>query len=322
MVRAELKSKSTTATLAIDDGRLVQRIVGPADAYLKIIEHGFDVTIRTVPEGFSISGASAAVKHAGDALTEISKAARNKAIVLDEGYVRGLLSQHTGGPAEQIRTRKKLITARTPAQSDYIRMLREKALVFGIGPAGTGKTYLAALYAAYLLESGQVERLVLTRPAVEAGERLGFLPGDMKDKVDPYLRPLYDALYEVFTPDQVEKHIEAGIIEIAPLAFMRGRTLANAAILLDEAQNTTSMQMKMFLTRLGEGSKMFVTGDPSQLDLPPNVKSGLMEAVGLLRDDRDIGVLTFKNSDVVRRDLVGRIVTAYDRHALTLKQGG
>ena len=213
----------------------------------------------------------------------------------------------------QIATRRKVIKARTPAQSQYIRALEKIDLVFGIGPAGTGKTYLAVAYAAHCLERGLVERIILSRPAVEAGERLGFLPGDLKEKVDPYLRPLYDALYDVLPPEKVERDMAAGVIEIAPLAFMRGRTLTNAAIILDEAQNTTTMQMKMFLTRLGEGSKMFVNGDPSQIDLPPGVKSGLMEAVGVLDGVPGIEAIRFLNGDIVRRDLVQKIVEAYDR---------
>jgi len=186
-------------------------------------------------------------------------------------------------------------------------------LVFGVGPAGTGKTYLAVAYAAHCLERGIVERIILSRPAVEAGERLGFLPGDMREKVDPYLRPLYDALYDVLPPEKVERDLETGVIEIAPLAFMRGRTLANACVILDEAQNTTSMQMKMFLTRLGENSKMTVTGDPSQIDLPPGMKSGLDEAIALLDGVNGIEAIRFTGADVVRRDLVARIVEAYDR---------
>ena len=186
----------------------------------------------------------------------------------------------------QIATRKATIVARTPAQDAYMRALERSELVFGVGPAGTGKTYLAVAHAAQLLERGDVNRIILSRPAVEAGERLGFLPGDMKDKVDPYLRPLYDALYDMMPGDKVERAITAGVIEIAPLAFMRGRTLANAAVILDEAQNTTSMQMKMFLTRLGENGRMIVTGDPSQVDLPRGVKSGLVEALQILRRRR------------------------------------
>jgi phosphate starvation-inducible PhoH-like protein len=197
-------------------------------------------------------------------------------------------------------------------QSAYIQALQRTDLVFGVGPAGTGKTYLAVAYAAQCLERGLVDRIVLSRPAVEAGERLGFLPGDMREKVDPYLRPLYDALYDVLPQAKVERDLETGVIEIAPLAFMRGRTLAHSFVILDEAQNTTSMQMKMFLTRLGEGSKMVVTGDPSQIDLPSGQRSGLEEAVGLLAGVRGIEAIRFTAADVVRRDLVARIVEAYD----------
>jgi phosphate starvation-inducible PhoH-like protein len=230
-------------------------------------------------------------------------------------HARQEITQPTSEGQAQISTRRRVVKARTPAQSTYIRALDKTDLVFGIGPAGTGKTYLAVAYAAQCLERGIVERIILSRPAVEAGERLGFLPGDMREKVDPYLRPLYDALDDVLPPDKVEKDIESGVIEIAPLAFMRGRTLSNAFVILDEAQNTTPMQMKMFLTRLGENSKMVITGDPSQIDLPPGVKSGLDEAVKLLDGVLGIEAVHFTQSDVVRRDLVARIVAAYDRAA-------
>nr|WP_321458595.1 PhoH family protein [uncultured Cohaesibacter sp.] len=215
----------------------------------------------------------------------------------------------------QIATRKKKLTARTATQDAYIRAMDRADLIFGTGPAGTGKTYLAVAYAAALLERGVVERIILSRPAVEAGERLGFLPGDMKEKVDPYLRPLYDALYDMMPADKVEREIEAKIIEIAPLAFMRGRTLSNAVVILDEAQNTTSMQMKMFLTRLGENSKMIITGDPSQIDLPSGELSGLVQAMELLSDIPSIVRVQFTAKDVVRHELVARIVTAYDEDA-------
>ncbi len=212
----------------------------------------------------------------------------------------------------QIRTRKKHIIARTPRQSQYIRGMEQSDLVFAFGPAGTGKTYIAVAAAAAALEQGKVERIILSRPAVEAGERLGFLPGDMREKVDPYLRPLYDALYDCLPAERVEKEIENNVIEIAPLAFMRGRTLSNSFVILDEAQNCTTMQMKMFLTRLGEGSKMVITGDPTQIDLPKGEKSGLMDASYLLRKVNEIKQITFKGEDVVRRDLVAKIVAAYD----------
>jgi phosphate starvation-inducible PhoH-like protein len=198
-------------------------------------------------------------------------------------------------------------------------------LLFGIGPAGTGKTYLAVAHAAQLLERGVIEKIILSRPAVEAGERLGYLPGDMKEKVDPYLRPLYDALYDMIQGDKVERAITAGVIEIAPLAFMRGRTLSNAAVILDEAQNTTAMQMKMFLTRLGENARMIVTGDPSQIDLPRGVKSGLVEALHVLRGVEGVVTVRFRDTDVVRHPLVSRIVAAYDAeyamHAESNKAG-
>jgi phosphate starvation-inducible PhoH-like protein len=202
---------------------------------------------------------------------------------------------------------------RTPTQAAYLKAIDANDLSFGLGPAGTGKTYLAVAKAVENLLAGRVDRIILSRPAVEAGEQLGFLPGDMREKVDPYLRPLYDALYDVLPAAKVERDLLSGVIEIAPLAFMRGRTLAHAFVILDEAQNTTSMQMKMFLTRMGDGSKMAVTGDPSQIDLPAGQKSGLEQAVGLLRGVKGIEAVRFDAGDVVRRDLVARIVEAYDK---------
>jgi phosphate starvation-inducible PhoH-like protein len=214
---------------------------------------------------------------------------------------------------EQIATRKRGgVRARNAAQDNYLKLLKRNELVFAEGPAGTGKTWLAVGKAVSLLEQGVVERLILSRPAVEAGERLGFLPGDMREKVDPYLRPVYDALYDFMDGRSVERGMQTGMIEVAPLAFMRGRTLTNACVLLDEAQNTTSMQMKMFLTRLGEGSRMIVTGDPSQTDLPAGQKSGLAEAVSLLSTVEGVGHVRFSGADVVRHDLVRRIVAAYE----------
>jgi phosphate starvation-inducible PhoH-like protein len=204
------------------------------------------------------------------------------------------------------------LRAPTAAQDLYIRALKRHELVFGIGPAGTGKTWLAVAQAAQLFERKEVDRIILTRPAVEAGERLGFLPGDLREKVDPYLRPIYDALYDLMDSRIVERALQSGEIEIAPLAFMRGRTLTNAAIILDEAQNTTSMQMKMFLTRLGENSRMIVTGDPSQVDLPNGQTSGLAEATRLLDGVEGVAQVTFTAEDVIRHELVARIVAAYE----------
>jgi phosphate starvation-inducible PhoH-like protein len=265
----------------------------------------------------TLTGPAAACETARDVLEKLYARIRQGEDV-GPGDVDGLLrhAADEAPPADglaQIRTRRRVVTARTPNQGLYIQAMDRVDLVFGLGPAGTGKTYLAVAYAAQCLERGQVERIVLSRPAVEAGERLGFLPGDMREKVDPYLRPLYDALYDVLPPAKVERDLATGVIEIAPLAFMRGRTLAHAFVILDEAQNTTSMQMKMFLTRLGEGSKMAVTGDPSQIDLPPGQKSGLEDAVGLLAGIRGIEAIRFTAADVVRRDLVARIVEAYDK---------
>jgi len=214
---------------------------------------------------------------------------------------------------EQVGTRKKgVVRARNAAQDQYIRALKRYELVFAEGPAGTGKTWLAVGHAVSLLEQGIVERLILSRPAVEAGERLGFLPGDMREKVDPYLRPIFDALHDFMEGRHVERGLQTGMIEVAPLAFMRGRTLTNACVLLDEAQNATSMQMKMFLTRLGEGSRMIVNGDSTQTDLPPGQKSGLREAIQLTTNLEGIGHVTFAEGDVVRHDLVRRIVAAYE----------
>ena len=223
----------------------------------------------------------------------------------------GQLDMFAGEPLE-IRTRRKLVEPRTAAQKGYVRNLFRNELVFGLGPAGTGKTYLAVAAASSMFIEGLVDRIILSRPAVEAGERLGFLPGDMKEKVDPYMQPLYDALNDFFPPKQVQKLIEEKQIEIAPLAFMRGRTLANAYVVLDEAQNATAMQMKMFLTRLGEGSRMAVTGDTTQIDLPRGVTSGLVEAERILRDLPGVGFTRFTAEDVVRHPLVARIIRAYE----------
>jgi phosphate starvation-inducible PhoH-like protein len=223
----------------------------------------------------------------------------------------GQLDMFSGEPLE-IRTRRKVVEPRSAAQKAYVGNLFRHELVFGLGPAGTGKTYLAVAAAVAMFIDGHVDRIVLSRPAVEAGERLGFLPGDMKEKVDPYMQPLYDALNDFLPPKQVQKLIEERQIEIAPLAFMRGRTLANAFVVLDEAQNATTMQMKMFLTRLGEGSRMAVTGDTTQIDLPRGITSGLIEAERILRDVPGIGFTRFSAEDVVRHPLVARIIRAYE----------
>ncbi len=318
--KAEVRGK---LTVPFEDNRLVATVLGGHDAHLALIEQKLGVEAVAHSNVVTITGPHAACVNARTVLMGLyERAGKGEPITL--GDVDGLIRHTLSAPAKegmaQIRTRKKVVTARTTTQSAYIRALERTDLVFGLGPAGTGKTYIAVAYAAQMLERNQVERIILSRPAVEAGERLGFLPGDMKEKVDPYLRPLYDALYDVLPPEKVERDIISGVIEIAPLAFMRGRTLANAAVILDEAQNTTSMQMKMFLTRLGEGSKMIVNGDPSQIDLPPGMVSGLEEAVNLLDGVKGIEAVRFKSGDVVRRDIVGRIVEAYDAAGIGLQR--
>lgn len=220
-----------------------------------------------------------------------------------------------------IRTRRGAVGPRSPGQASYMEMLAGNEMVFGIGPAGTGKTYLAVAQAVAMLQAGRVDRIVLSRPAVEAGERLGFLPGDLKEKIDPYLRPLYDALNDMMPADQLVRRMTTGEIEVAPLAFMRGRTLAHAFVILDEAQNTTSAQMKMFLTRMGEGTHMVITGDLSQVDLPSGVRSGLRDALDTLEGVPGIAVNRFESRDVVRHPLVARIVDAYDRREAARKNG-
>jgi phosphate starvation-inducible PhoH-like protein len=215
-------------------------------------------------------------------------------------------------PDLAVRTDRRLVAPRSPNQARYMRLMERHDLVFALGPAGTGKTYLAVAQAVNLLKQRRVDRLILSRPAVEAGERLGFLPGDLKEKVDPYLRPLYDALQDMLPEGKLQQRIESGQIEIAPLAYMRGRTLSNAFVILDEAQNTTPAQMKMFLTRLGENSRMVVTGDPTQSDLPPGTPSGLVDAVGKLEGLAELGFVRFDRTDVVRHPLVSQIIQAYD----------
>jgi phosphate starvation-inducible protein PhoH and related proteins len=310
-----------------DDIRLVRDLLGDYDANLAVLEDRLGIQAVVNGNVVSLRGPERSRETAKSVLEQLyGRLAQGEMIGVGEvvGAIRHARTpepaveaeaeRHDGKvpAAQQIRTRKRLITARTPAQSDYLSAMQTHDLVFTTGPAGTGKTYLAVAFAAACLESGKCDRLILSRPAVEAGERLGFLPGDMREKVDPYLRPLYDALYDVLAPERVERGLATGMIEIAPLAFMRGRTLSHAMIILDEAQNTTPMQMKMFLTRIGEGSKMVVTGDPTQVDLPTGKDSGLLEAISILEGIDDIAHIAFTGRDVVRRELVGKIVDAYE----------
>ena len=303
-------------TLAFDDNRALSMVCGEHDEHLALIEHKLGVDITPRGNRLAVRGEPQSRAATRDVLTSLYERAR-RGVEITRGDIEGAIRMRetagvpdTGG---SIRTRRKLVTPRTPMQGRYVEAIRRNELVLGIGPAGTGKTYLAVACAAEALMNGDVDRLVLSRPAVEAGERLGFLPGDMKEKVDPYLRPLYDALYDVMPASLVTKGIAENQIEIAPLAFMRGRTLSSAFVILDEAQNTTPQQMKMFLTRLGEGSRMVVTGDPSQVDLPQGINSGLADAVSTLKGVEGVAVTAFTNADIVRHPLVGRIVAAYDK---------
>ncbi|WP_373322510.1 PhoH family protein [Methylobacterium cerastii] len=315
--------------LTFDDNRLASLVFGQYDQNVAHVERRLEVTATALGNHLVLKGSADATERARRVFEKLYARVRTGCGTLTLGDVDGAIQEATVQgqlfPAavvaaepdrphfEQIATRKRgAVRARNAAQDAYIKALRANELVFAEGPAGTGKTWLAVGHAVSLLEQGHAERLILSRPAVEAGERLGFLPGDMRDKVDPYLRPIYDALYDFMEARHVDRGLQTGVIEIAPLAFMRGRTLTNAIVLLDEAQNTTSMQMKMFLTRLGENSRMIVTGDPSQVDLPPGQKSGLVEAVKVLDGVEGIGRITFRDVDVVRHDLVRRIVTAYE----------
>jgi phosphate starvation-inducible PhoH-like protein len=313
--------------LVFDNNRLASTLYGEFDQNLALIERRLGVDARARGNLVTLSGPPATVALARRVLESLYDRLLEGHDVLQgdvEGAVRmaevedaqlqlPTLDESSRMRLARIATRKKSVVARTPMQDAYIRAMDRCELVFGLGPAGTGKTYLAVAFASAMLERGDVERIILSRPAVEAGERLGFLPGDMKEKVDPYLRPLYDALYDMMPAEKVERGLASGTIEVAPLAFMRGRTLARAAIILDEAQNSTPMQMKMFLTRLGEDSKMIVTGDPTQIDLRPGELSGLNEATRILDEVEGVSVIRFTGADVVRHPLVQRIVDAYER---------
>ena len=302
----------------LDNARLAN-LCGVLDENLRQIESAFDVTIARRSGHFTLAGAPAQARLALDVLQRLWARAGQE-LSLDDiqlGVIERLSDANEAsaeeGAVPQLRTRKGAIGGRTPRQVAYLRAIQSHDITFGIGPAGTGKTYLAVAAAVDAFEREQIERIVLTRPAVEAGERLGFLPGDLAQKVDPYLRPLYDALYDLFGFERVGKLFERGAIEIAPLAFMRGRTLNHSFIILDEAQNTTPEQMKMVLTRIGIGSKAVITGDLTQIDLPRGAKSGLAQAREVLAEVRGVAFTQFLKEDVVRHPLVARIVEAYDR---------
>jgi phosphate starvation-inducible PhoH-like protein len=304
----------------VDNQRLAH-LAGALDAHLRTVESALGVTITRRHETFRIDGARPAAERAKAVLEALYlRAARPIGeqalqLALADAQAPRAQAPQTHGPDDPIvlHTRRADLEGRTPNQRQYLRHILDHDIAFGIGPAGTGKTFLAVACAVDALERSSVQRIILTRPAVEAGERLGFLPGDLAQKVDPYLRPLYDALYDLMGFDRVTKAFEKGTLEIAPLAFMRGRTLNHAFVILDEAQNTTPEQMKMFLTRIGFGSKAVVTGDTSQIDLPKGMTSGLVEAEQVLKRVKGIAMTRFTSADVVRHPLVARIVEAYER---------
>jgi phosphate starvation-inducible PhoH-like protein len=314
--------------LHFNDNALMPQLLGAHDRHLVRLEQGFGVRLACRGNKVAISGTADAVQAAQTAITGLWKRLERGEGVTS-GDVDAVIRLRSVGDEDPrlplsdlpaIRTRRGAVGPRSPGQLTYMETLQRAEMVFALGPAGTGKTYLAVAQAVAMLMAGRVERIVLCRPAVEAGERLGFLPGDLKEKIDPYLRPLYDALHDMMPGEQVLRRLGNGEIEVAPLAFMRGRTLAHAFVILDEAQNTTEAQMKMFLTRMGEGTRMVITGDLTQIDLPPGVRSGLRDAVETLEGVAGIGFARFGTRDVVRHPLVGRIVDAYDQRAAAARE--
>ncbi len=316
--------RRASADLGFENQSLLGALYGQFDSNLVQVENRLGVFISARGERLHIEGPADSVARAREVLNAMyDRLAQGQD--LDAGLIEsliamsneptldGIVSGTLDAPPIMIRTRRKTIVPRSAVQVDYMRALARDDIIFALGPAGTGKTYLAVAQAVAQLMTGSVQRLILSRPAVEAGEKLGFLPGDMKDKVDPYLRPLYDALYDCMPPEQVERRLASGEIEIAPIAFMRGRTLADSFIILDEAQNTTREQMKMFLTRFGQNSRMVVCGDPRQVDIPGGDRmSGLADAVSRLEGVDGFGTVRFTSADVVRHPIVGRIVEAYE----------
>ena len=318
------QQRRARAELEFDDPAILGTLFGQFDANLVHIENRLGVYISARGNKVQIEGPEDSVARARDVLKsmherletgqDVDSGAVEALITMSaEPTLEGIISGESDSPPIMIRTRKKTIVPRSAMQIDYLRALAKSDMIFALGPAGTGKTYIAVAQAVSQLMTGSVQRLILSRPAVEAGERLGFLPGDMKEKVDPYLRPIYDALYDCMPPEQVERRIASGEIEIAPIAFMRGRTLGDAFVILDEAQNTTPAQMKMFLTRFGQNSRMVICGDPRQVDIPGgDAQSGLADAVRRLEGVDGIAMIRFTVEDVVRHPIVGRIVEAYE----------
>jgi phosphate starvation-inducible PhoH-like protein len=317
-------SRRARTELEFDEPTVLGALFGQFDSNLVLIENRLGVYISARGNRIAIEGNEDNVARAREVLQgmhrrllsgqELDAGAVGSLIAMSvEPTLEGIISGDADHPPVMIRTRNKTIVPRSPTQIDYMRALAKNDVIFALGPAGTGKTYIAVAQAVSQLINGSVKRLILSRPAVEAGEKLGFLPGDMKDKVDPYLRPLYDALFDCMPPEQVERRLASGEIEVAPIAFMRGRTLADAFVILDEAQNTTAAQMKMFLTRFGMNSRMVVCGDPKQVDIPGGpAMSGLADAVTRLEGIESIATVRFSTADVVRHPVVGRIVEAYE----------
>ena len=320
----EARPRVSSVSFALQDLDILADVLGPMDRNIDYIERKMSVSIGVRGPEFHIEGMYA--EDAQQVIREMYRCVECDEQEITTGFIDAKIREISQmelpnleapesnvHPHAFIKTRKKTIVARNQSQTRYIMAMQRDEMVFGLGPAGTGKTYLAVAQAVSELMSGTVEKLIFSRPAVEAGEKLGFLPGDMKDKVDPYLRPIYDALYDCMPPEQVERRLASGEIEVAPLAFMRGRTLANAFVILDEAQNTTREQMKMFLTRFGEGSRMVICGDPKQTDIPGGPRmSGLTEAMERLKNVEEITMVQFAIGDVVRHPIVGRIVDAYE----------
>ncbi|MFF2909651.1 MULTISPECIES: PhoH family protein [Bacillales] len=323
-----MSEQTASIRISLQNAGEAQSLFGPQDGFLKIIESEIPATIDSREAELTVRGAEQEVDKLGQLFNVLLSLIRS-GYILSERDVQYAVELAKDYRADQLLDlfkgeitttfRGKPIRVKTVGQKHYVTTIKKRDIVFSIGPAGTGKTYLAVVLAVAALKEGSVKRIVLTRPAVEAGESLGFLPGDLQEKVDPYLRPLYDALYDVMGPDQVAKALERGLIEIAPLAYMRGRTLDDSFIILDEAQNTTPEQMKMFLTRLGFGSKMVITGDVTQIDLPRGKKSGLIEAKAILSGIEELGFVYFAEQDVVRHSLVQKIIVAYDRAAENLE---
>jgi phosphate starvation-inducible PhoH-like protein len=318
------KQRGARAEIEFEEATVLGALFGQFDANLVLIENRLGVYISARGNRVQLEGPEDSIARARDVLKgmhqrllqggELDSGVVESLIAMsNEPTLEGIISGDGETPPIMIRTRKKTIVPRSAMQIEYMRALASRDIIFALGPAGTGKTYVAVAQAVSQLITGSVQRLILSRPAVEAGERLGFLPGDMKEKVDPYLRPLYDALYDCMPPEQVERRLASGEIEVAPIAFMRGRTLADAFVILDEAQNTTPAQMKMFLTRFGQNSRMVVCGDPKQVDIPGGAQmSGLKDAVDRLEGIEGIAVTRFTSADVVRHPIVGRIVDAYE----------